>query len=108
MVSGSIEKQPFNSGFSSRMKRLARPFPRQGKEIVLAPFPLGLNSLIDPTIGTLRLEAMKLTGLIAATYTPFREDGTVNLDLIPAMIDYMIESGVSGFHACGSAVKASP
>ena len=45
---------------------------------------------------------MKLTGLIAATYTPFREDGSVNLDLIPAMIDYMIDSGVSGFYACGS------
>ena len=45
---------------------------------------------------------MKLTGLIAATYTPFREDGTVNLDLIPGMIDYMIKSGVSGFYVCGS------
>ena len=45
---------------------------------------------------------MKLTGLIAATYTPFREDGSVNLDLIPAMIDYMIKSGVSGFYVCGS------
>ena len=45
---------------------------------------------------------MKLTGLIAATYTPFREDGSVNLDLIPAMTDYMIESGVSGFYVCGS------
>ena len=45
---------------------------------------------------------MRLTGLIAATYTPFREDGSVNLDLIPTMIDYMIESGVSGFYVCGS------
>ena len=45
---------------------------------------------------------MKLTGLIAATYTPFREDGSVNLDLIPSMIDYMIKSGVSGFYVCGS------
>ena len=45
---------------------------------------------------------MKLTGLIAATYTPFREDGSVNLDLIPAMTDHMIESGVSGFYVCGS------
>jgi N-acetylneuraminate lyase len=45
---------------------------------------------------------MRLKGLIAATYTPFREDGSVNLDLIPAMTDYMIESGVSGFYVCGS------
>jgi len=45
---------------------------------------------------------MKLRGLIAATYTPFREDGSVNQDLIPSMTDYMIESGVSGFYVCGS------
>ena len=52
---------------------------------------------------------MKLTGLIAATYTPFREDGTVNLDLIPGMIDYMIE--VRGFRFLRFAeapAKASP
>ena len=45
---------------------------------------------------------MKLNGLIAATYTPFAPDGAVNLDLIPAMIEHMIERGVSGFYVCGS------
>ncbi len=45
---------------------------------------------------------MKLNGLIAATYTPFHPDGSVNLDLIPAMTDHMIERGVSGFYVCGS------
>ena len=45
---------------------------------------------------------MKLTGLIAATYTPFSQDGSVNLELVPAMVDHMIERGVSGFYVCGS------
>ncbi len=45
---------------------------------------------------------MKLNGLIAATYTPFHPDGSVNLDLIPKMTDHMIERGVSGFYVCGS------
>ena len=45
---------------------------------------------------------MKLNGLIAATYTPFAPDGAINLDLIPAMIEHMIERGVSGFYVCGS------
>ena len=45
---------------------------------------------------------MKLTGLVAATYTPFHEDGSVNLDPIAPMTDHMIKSGVSGFYVCGS------
>ncbi len=45
---------------------------------------------------------MKLTGLIAATYTPFHEDGSLNADLIGPMIDHMISRGVSGFYICGS------
>lgn len=45
---------------------------------------------------------MKLTGLIAATYTPFHPDGSVNLSLIPQMTDHMIERGASGFYICGS------
>ena len=44
---------------------------------------------------------MKLKGLVAATYTPFREDGTVNRDLIGPMTDHMIERGVDGFYVCG-------
>jgi N-acetylneuraminate lyase len=45
---------------------------------------------------------MKLHGLIAATYTPMREDGSVNLELIPPMINWMIERGAAGFYVCGS------
>ena len=45
---------------------------------------------------------MKLTGLIAATYTPFHKDGSLNLEPIAAMTDLMIARGVSGFYVCGS------
>ena len=46
---------------------------------------------------------MKLTNLIAATYTPFcPRSGEVNLDLIGEMADFMIARGSSGFYVCGS------
>ena len=45
---------------------------------------------------------MKLNGLIAATYTPFHPDGSVNLEIIPALTNHMIDRGVSGFYVCGS------
>ncbi len=45
---------------------------------------------------------MKLNGLVAATYTPFHPDSSINLDLIPRMTDHMIDRGVSGFYVCGS------
>lgn len=44
----------------------------------------------------------RLTGLIAATYTPMREDGTLNLDLVPAMVDLLERAGVTGLYICGS------
>lgn len=49
-----------------------------------------------------RFIRMKLTGLVAATYTPFHADGTLNADLISPMIDHMIDRGVAGFYICGS------
>lgn len=45
---------------------------------------------------------MKLNGLVAATYTPFQRDGSLNTAIIPAMTDHMIDRGVSGFYVCGS------
>lgn len=43
-----------------------------------------------------------LTGLIAATYTPMKEDRSLNLDAIPAMVDHLERSGVRGIYICGS------
>lgn len=44
----------------------------------------------------------KFTGLMAATYTPLGDNGDLNLDVVPAMVDYLIKSGVSGLYVCGS------
>ena len=44
----------------------------------------------------------RLAGLIAATYTPLHEDGTLKLDLVPAMVDFLERAGVAGIYICGS------
>jgi len=44
----------------------------------------------------------KITGLIAAPFTPFTADGEVNLSLIEAYADMLFRNGVSGAFVCGS------
>ena len=44
----------------------------------------------------------RLTGLIAATYTPMHEDGSLNLAQVPRMVDYLERAGVDGLYICGS------
>jgi len=44
----------------------------------------------------------KITGLIAATFAAYREDGTINLDIIPTIVDKMIADGLSGVFICGT------
>lgn len=44
----------------------------------------------------------RLTGLIAATCTPMHEDGSLNLDRVPAMVDFLAWAGVAGLYICGS------
>jgi N-acetylneuraminate lyase len=45
---------------------------------------------------------MKLEGLIAATFAPMNEDKSLNLDLVPDMLDYIIDAGVTGLYVNGS------
>lgn len=45
---------------------------------------------------------MKLEGLIAASYTPMKSDGSINLESIPAMVDHLESTGISGIFICGS------
>jgi N-acetylneuraminate lyase len=42
------------------------------------------------------------TGLIPAVFTPMHENGDVNLDLIPALTDQLIDEGASALYICGS------
>ena len=44
----------------------------------------------------------RLTGLIAATFTPMNEESQVILDPIPAMVDRLLQQGIRGLYVCGS------
>lgn len=44
----------------------------------------------------------RITGLVAATYTPMADDGSIDTDRIAPMADRLIADGVSGFYVCGS------
>jgi N-acetylneuraminate lyase len=43
-----------------------------------------------------------LSGLIAATFTPMRADGSLNLAMAKPIVDHLLASGVSGLYVCGS------
>lgn len=44
----------------------------------------------------------KITGLIAATFAAYHQDGTINLDIITSLVDKMIADGLSGVFICGT------
>ena len=44
----------------------------------------------------------RLTGLIAAACTPMRDDGSLDLEEVPAIVDYLQRAGVKGLYICGS------
>ncbi|MEP3481339.1 MAG: dihydrodipicolinate synthase family protein [Fuerstiella sp.] len=45
---------------------------------------------------------MRLNGLVAATYTPLDQNGDLNLEVVPKMVDHLLSQGVSGLYVCGS------
>lgn len=44
----------------------------------------------------------KTDGLIAAAFTPFHEDGSLHLELIPPLVDKLVLDGLTGIFVCGS------
>ncbi len=44
----------------------------------------------------------KMEGLIAAAFTPFHDDGSLNLEMIPSLVDKLVQDGVKGIFVCGS------
>ncbi|GAB3987338.1 N-acetylneuraminate lyase [Spirosoma daeguense] len=48
------------------------------------------------------LNPPKTEGLLAAPFTPFHEDGSLNLSLIPTLVDKLVADGLSGAFICGS------
>jgi N-acetylneuraminate lyase len=43
-----------------------------------------------------------ITGLVPATFTPLREDGSLNLDQVAPVVDRLVAQGVSALFVCGS------
>ena len=43
-----------------------------------------------------------IEGLIAAAFTPFHQDGSLNLELVPALTDKLYADGLKGIFVCGS------
>ncbi|MCE9632071.1 MAG: dihydrodipicolinate synthase family protein [Planctomycetia bacterium] len=44
----------------------------------------------------------RLQGLIPATYTPLSPDGTVDLDAVKPLTEWLLAAGADGFYVCGS------
>ena len=44
----------------------------------------------------------RLKGMIAATFTPMHEDGSLHLEMIERYADYIAAIGVSGVFVCGT------
>ena len=59
-------------------------------------YPLLLNDRFRGGLVT------KLSGVIAATFTPMTGQGEVDCGLIPPMVDRLIADGVQGLYVCGS------
>ena len=43
-----------------------------------------------------------LTGLVAATFTPMHDDGSLNLDRVGPIVDFLIEQQLAALYVCGS------
>lgn len=43
-----------------------------------------------------------LDGLIAATYTPMHSDGSLRLEVVPKMVEYLLSADIRGLYVCGS------
>jgi len=45
---------------------------------------------------------LRLTGLVAAVFTPMRTDGSLQLDPVGPIVDHLVGEGIGGLFACGS------
>lgn len=43
-----------------------------------------------------------MTGLVAATFTPMRPDGSLNLDQVQPLVDRLVAQGIGALYVCGS------
>lgn len=47
-------------------------------------------------------EFKKFEGICPALITPFTSEGKVNVDVLPSLVEYYIEAGVTGLYLCGT------
>ena len=52
--------------------------------------------------GSQTINHTPLKGLVAAPFTPFRADGSLNLPVIDRQVQYLVKSGVAGAFICGT------
>jgi N-acetylneuraminate lyase len=45
---------------------------------------------------------MKIKGIVAATFSAYKPDGSLNIELIPALVDKLISDGLTGVFICGT------
>jgi N-acetylneuraminate lyase len=45
---------------------------------------------------------MKIEGIVAATFAAYKENGSLNLEIIPALVDKLISDGIAGIYVCGT------
>ncbi|MBN2211612.1 MAG: dihydrodipicolinate synthase family protein [Sedimentisphaerales bacterium] len=50
---------------------------------------------------------MKFNGLVPAVFTPMHADGSLNLDIIPAIVDHVLANNCCGVYICGSTGEAA-
>lgn len=53
-------------------------------------------------------ENIPLGGMISTVVTPFRDDDTIDLDLLRAEVRYLLDAGVTAICACGSTGEDRP
>lgn len=63
-------------------------------------WPLAIQLLLIVENGTIMRK--RLTGLIAATFTPMHADGTLNLDAVTPLVDHLFREGIAGLYVVGS------
>lgn len=48
------------------------------------------------------MEPLKMSGLVAAVVTPMGEDGELNLEVVPRIVDHLESKGITGIYIAGS------
>ena len=62
---------------------------------------LGLNQKIQMK-NSISTHGGPIKGLVAATFTPFNDDASVDVTRIPEIVDYLIDQGIAALYAIGS------